>query len=553
MGYLRGPQKQAIKGTIPLTIAEKEDLNGSSKHDKYDAKLEFRHSSSLQIDYLSKNISLLDASEYVARRRMFEVNGDPLAHWNKDFFIPKRDAKYRVVYEPKMGRKFFHNALKQEDYAITRGLSTSLEQPYLSMYNRFHPKKGHFCCKACGNPLYSSKAKFDVDDGWPAFGACVLGSIGVTPVEERVAEIEEKEKACIKIQSFVRAHQCRRRVVKMLDEMIEELLRKKYEGAIEWIMCCEETDRDTSYKSISEFSWTSSSDETETDRSTSYKSNDTEFVLSRDLGDDYAEIHCHRCKSHLGDLFSQENTGNSGEIYRERHRVNGRALKYMDEDLPERTMEDASLLFADASQRRKFGLSRYKKEDEASCTKIQAFVRGHQCRQRVIRMLDEMIAELLRKKHGCAGKEEEGSDDCSSTGLLSSEFSWTSRSEETEEDDFFQLSETLQGRRFGPSPPFGVLHCTQDKKLDRLSVSNHDISKRDLRRKDSLPLSVSCHARSQNGSPKYEKKATLTTSPKQIGTNNSGRPMRRGSTETSISVADRAVWLENMLTHYAPY
>ena len=74
------------------------------------------------------------------------------------------------------------------------------------------------------------------------------------------------------------------------------------------------------------------------------------------MGEDYAEIHCHRCKSHLGDVFAQNNTGNRGETYREHHRVNGRALKFVNGNLPKRTIANASLLFADASQRQRFSL-----------------------------------------------------------------------------------------------------------------------------------------------------------------------------------------------------
>lgn len=358
MGYLHETKAQALKSTIPRTINETENVKGNGDARSAVSQLEIRQPPSLNADYLKKNIASSDAADYVARRRMFEVNGAPMDHWKKENFQTKRDDTCRIVYEPKLGKEFFQKTLRDEDYTITRSLTTSLEQPYFSKYNRFFPSQGHFCCKGCGNPLYSAKAKFDVDDGWPAFGACILGSIGVTSVEERVAQIEKQDEACIKIQAIVRGYQCRHRVETMLDELINELLQRKYarmqeEGQDDWSATEGHTSSDLS-SDMSFTSWSSNSDDTDTSGKT--KGSNGGYVLSRALGDDYAEIHCHRCKSHLGDLFAQKNIGSNGTKYRERHRVNGRALKYVEEDLPRRINADASLLFADASQRQRFGL-----------------------------------------------------------------------------------------------------------------------------------------------------------------------------------------------------
>ncbi len=485
MGYSRDAQSDAIKGTIPLTISERENVNAKSESSKDDVQLGFRQPPSLNDDFLKKDIGSLDTATYVARRRMFEVNGDPLHHWKKDNFEPKRDATFRVVYEPKIGRKFFRKTLRDEDYAITRRLTTSLEQPYFSKYNRFFPRKGHFCCKGCGNPLYSSEAKFDVDDGWPAFGACILGSIGVTTVEQRIAQLEKQERACIKIQSFVRSYQCRHRVEHMLDELIEELLRRKYIREMEksrddWSTqdghLSSSLSSDTSF-----YSWSSNSDDIDSSGksgtddiygSKKSKGSDGGYVLSRNLGDDYAEIHCHRCKAHLGDVFVQENTGENLNKYRERHRVNGRALKYMDEDLPTRVNAEASLLFADPSHRRRFGLPN------------------------------------------------------------------------TEEDG-------------GVSLPFGTLHWMH-KAPNCLSVSNHEHKSHiDIQRKPFDELSQSCHIWSRTGR-RFRNFPTETIekpkpSFKRTDTSKRRRPMRRGTTETSISTAKRAEILENKFLNLYSY
>jgi len=469
MGYLCGTR--AIKGsTIVLTVSEDENANGNIKPSKDDLHFELKHSSSSNYDYLKIDFASLNTSSYVARRRMFEVNGDPLNHWEKNNFEPKQDNMCRVVYEPKIGRQFFQKTLPVEDYAITRGLIMSLEQPYFSKYNRFFPRKGHFCCKVCGNPLYSSEAKFDVDDGWPAFGACVLGSIGVTPIEDRIAQIEKKERACMKIQAFVRGYLCRLRVEGMLNEMIEVLMRRKL--GYSFSVGDEQTDWTSEGNLSSEFSWSSSSDES--DFSKESGGSDGGYILSRALGEDHAEIHCHRCKSHLGDVFVQKNIRSNREMCLERHRVNGRGLKYMDEDLPEGTMANSSLLFANASERRRFGLPDTKENE----------------------------------------------------GVL----------------------------------PFGTLHWLR-KSSDPLSVSNHEnFFLSDIRRPPLDPLGVSYHASplqmSINCKPSPPKmtKNSLATSKKSTKRRTSGRcrPMRRGSTESSISITDQIPYLEKNLTHFIP-
>ena len=61
------------------------------------------------------------------------------------------------------------------------------------------------------------------------------------------------------------------------------------------------------------------------------------------LGDGILEMHCHRCKSHIGNVAEEHNKTLYGEFY-EHHRVNGQSLKYIFDDLPERIVKDARLL-----------------------------------------------------------------------------------------------------------------------------------------------------------------------------------------------------------------
>ena len=56
--------------------------------------------------------------------------------------------------------------LSDEQYRITREKGT--ERPFTGKYNNFK-EKGIFYCVGCGEPLFSSKAKYDSGSGWPSF------------------------------------------------------------------------------------------------------------------------------------------------------------------------------------------------------------------------------------------------------------------------------------------------------------------------------------------------------------------------------------------------
>lgn len=56
--------------------------------------------------------------------------------------------------------------LGPEEYEILRGKGT--ERPFSGEYVNNHDQ-GTFVCKACGNELFKSDAKFDSGTGWPSF------------------------------------------------------------------------------------------------------------------------------------------------------------------------------------------------------------------------------------------------------------------------------------------------------------------------------------------------------------------------------------------------
>jgi len=54
------------------------------------------------------------------------------------------------------------------------------EAPFSGKYNDFF-REGVYVCKRCGNPLYSSEAKFKSGCGWPAFDDEIKGAVKRIP------------------------------------------------------------------------------------------------------------------------------------------------------------------------------------------------------------------------------------------------------------------------------------------------------------------------------------------------------------------------------------
>jgi peptide-methionine (R)-S-oxide reductase len=67
--------------------------------------------------------------------------------------IVKTDAEWQKLLTP-------------EQFAVTRKHAT--ERPFTGEYVH-NNQDGTYVCVACGNPLFSSKTKFDSGSGWPSF------------------------------------------------------------------------------------------------------------------------------------------------------------------------------------------------------------------------------------------------------------------------------------------------------------------------------------------------------------------------------------------------
>jgi peptide-methionine (R)-S-oxide reductase len=67
----------------------------------------------------------------------------------------------------------FKEKLNTEEYHVLREKGT--EAPFSGAL--LHEKReGVYLCKACGNPLFNSDAKFDSGTGWPSFDQAIPGS-----------------------------------------------------------------------------------------------------------------------------------------------------------------------------------------------------------------------------------------------------------------------------------------------------------------------------------------------------------------------------------------
>ena len=74
--------------------------------------------------------------------------------------------------------KEWKRKLSPEQYRVLRERGT--EAPFSGKLLR-EKKDGTYLCVACGNPLFSSDAKFDSGTGWPSFDQALHGAIKETP------------------------------------------------------------------------------------------------------------------------------------------------------------------------------------------------------------------------------------------------------------------------------------------------------------------------------------------------------------------------------------
>ncbi|MDD4989140.1 MAG: peptide-methionine (R)-S-oxide reductase MsrB [Candidatus Pacebacteria bacterium] len=88
--------------------------------------------------------------------------------------------------------------LSEEEYRVLRGRAT--EMPYTGKFLA-EKRDGMYVCKACGNPLFSSDAKFDSGTGWPSFDEALPGAVKY--IEDRSGGMMRTEIVCARCSSHL--------------------------------------------------------------------------------------------------------------------------------------------------------------------------------------------------------------------------------------------------------------------------------------------------------------------------------------------------------------
>ena len=88
--------------------------------------------------------------------------------------------------------------LTSEQYKVLREKGT--EMPFSGKYVH-EDEDGTYSCVACGNPLFSSDAKFDSGTGWPSFDQALPGAI--EEHEDNTMGMRRTETICARCKSHL--------------------------------------------------------------------------------------------------------------------------------------------------------------------------------------------------------------------------------------------------------------------------------------------------------------------------------------------------------------
>ncbi len=100
--------------------------------------------------------------------------------------IVKSDSEWRAQLTP-------------EQFRIARQHGT--ERPHTHAYNR-EKRAGLYACACCGEPLFSSQAKFDSGSGWPSFDR-PASPAAVSEHEDRALFMSRTEVRCARCEAHL--------------------------------------------------------------------------------------------------------------------------------------------------------------------------------------------------------------------------------------------------------------------------------------------------------------------------------------------------------------
>lgn len=97
-----------------------------------------------------------------------------------------------------MNEEELKKKLTPEQYRVLREKET--ETPFSGKLLN-EKRRGMFKCAACGNPLFSSEAKFDSGTGWPSFDESLPGAVEF--LEDKSHGMERTEVICSRCKSHL--------------------------------------------------------------------------------------------------------------------------------------------------------------------------------------------------------------------------------------------------------------------------------------------------------------------------------------------------------------
>ncbi len=100
------------------------------------------------------------------------------------------------------------DTLKKRDQKLYRIARERVTEKEFSGAYIHTTDRGVYCCAVCGKPLFSSEAKFDSGNGWPAF-THPISEKKVTLITEREYGTEMIEVECAECHAYIGRLFCR--------------------------------------------------------------------------------------------------------------------------------------------------------------------------------------------------------------------------------------------------------------------------------------------------------------------------------------------------------